>query len=193
MCLSLSHQHKYPHTCWCHMSDFNTPRLSFLGGLFLFKIHHWWNILDSNSKCILCVTASSSDKPPYSEVHDQLRPAPGRRVRSPPPSADGAEWHLQGFQLHVNIFKPDPQAESCNISWYLICIFVRHEKTNTGFLESALRHFRLLILRPSNLGLFRFRFQPVARKKRKKEICIFGECRNFGSPRTSNSGSPRAS
>ena len=36
------------------------------------------------------------------------------------------------------------------------------------FLESALRHFRLFILRPSNLGLFSFRFQPVARKKKRK-------------------------
>ena len=43
--------------------------------------------------------------------------------------------------------------------------------TNTCFLKSDLRHFRLSILRPSKLGISRFSFQHVARKKR-ETICI---------------------
>ena len=46
-------------------------------------------------------------------------------------------------------------------------LIVSSTKHNTCFSEPKVGHFRLFILRPSNLGLFRFPFPHVAPRKRK--------------------------
>ena len=57
-------------------------------------------------------------------------------------------------------------AVACN---YAVLSVTNIKKKNTCFLESDFGHFRLFILRPSNLGLARFLFRHVARRKEKKE------------------------